>query len=322
MHSSLRRLLVALAALLVTISPLPGDQLFDNGVPDLMEGSELTHWREAERFALTEGVIIGAVRFWDFEAVPGAFAGSFLWEIRANGPANRPGAVLHTGTSSNLSRVATGRRALFLNWPEFVNTFEIPAVALPPGTYWLVLHNGPLSNNVGQNLFWEGAINPSTDPSMNDIAPFVNNWRSNSSSGTPLSKLAFQLFGIPESARPRITTVDRTGSVPRIRFTSRSGQTYRVEYKNALSDESWNAVAGAESIAGTGSEIEVADPDPNASALARRFYRVTLHAPPPPPPLLPRAGPRPATEDRRPRGQAAPENSLRRHLPAIVGSQR
>ena len=311
-----------LSLLLLSVSTAQADQIFDNGVPDLLEGMELTRWREAERFTVSNPVIIGHVRLWDFEAAPGAFSGSFLWEIRANSATNRPGVILYTGTSTNLVRFATGRRAAFLNWPESVNTFDLPAASLAPGTYWLVLHNGPLSNNAGQDFFWEGAINPSTDASMHDIAPFANNWRSNSTSGAPLSKLAFQLFGVPEAARPHVTAVKRTsGASPRISFTTQSGRSYRVQFKNMLMDSAWTPVAGAENVAGTGGEVEIVDSDPNAAGLTRRFYQVTLNGAPPPPPILSPAETPLHRNDERARGTDAPENSLRRRLPSTAPQQ-
>lgn len=277
----------------------------------------MTHWREADRFTVAEGVIVSDIRFWDLEGLPGAFSGSVLWEIRANSAANTPGVLLYTGAVStaapaSLTRVATGRRAFFVNYPEYVNTFSIPSIPLAAGTYWLVLHNGPLSNNTGLDLFWEGAINVSTDPSYKDEAPFPGTWRSNSTTGAPLSKLAFRLFGVPETARPSVRSIDRTNERPRVTFTTASGQTYRVEYKNALTEAGWDVVAGAENVAGTGSEVTIEDSDPSAPSVSRRFYRVMLNTAPPPPPTALNAPPSPPSAgDRRSSSGPAPENSLR-----------
>lgn len=243
--------------------------LYDNGEPNLANGFEITHWIEADQFILNNASIVGAVRFWDLEAGP-TFQGSIFWEVYADNGSNSPGALLFSGTSANLSHVATGRAAF--GYPEFVNNFNVSSISLPPGIYWLALHNGPLSNNISRNIFWETAINPSTISSVGDEAPFAGNWDSNLSD----SKLAFQLFGVPEAWRPRITAITRDSGVPHITFTTLSGRFYRVEFKNNLTDASWTPVPGQQNIPGTGNPIEVIDPDPLAATLSHRFYHVVL----------------------------------------------
>jgi hypothetical protein len=305
------------AAILLSLSATAtrAETLFDNGAPSLLEGNEMTFWREADSFTITEPVILNAVRFWEIQARASSFYGWFLWEIRANSATNTPGVLLATGTSESLSRVATGRAA-FVIYPEFVNTFEVPAISLPPGTYWLVLHNGPLSNTATRDIFWETAVNTSVEPSLSQAAPFTGPWRGNG----PASKNAFQLFGITDSFRPRITAIDRPEGVPRITFTTQSGQTYRLEYKNSIVNAEWAPVPGAESIPGTGSEVQVSDPDPASSGLSRRFYRVQMQLPPPPAPSTLRAidsAPTPFDANRESNGQR--ENSLRSRAARNLG---
>jgi hypothetical protein len=297
-----------IAAVLLSLSATltRAETLFDNGAPSLLEGNEMTYWREADSFTITEPVILGSVRFWELQARATSFHGFFLWEIRANSVTNTPGVLLATGTSTELARIATGRAA-FVIYPEFVNTFELPSIALSPGTYWLVLHNGPLSNTETRDIFWETAINTSVEPSLRQSAPFTGTWRGNG----PASKNAFQLFGVPDSSRPRITAIDRNEGPLRITFTTRSGPTYRVEYKNSILHADWTTVTGAESIGGTGNEVQVTDPDPTISSLSRRFYRVQMQSPPPPPPAAP-ALRAPSTPVKLEQEEAAPrENSLR-----------
>ena len=61
-------------------------------------------------------------------------------------------------------------------------------------------------------------------------------------------------------------------------FTTVTGQNYKVEFKNNLSDVSWTTVSGASNIAGTGGTQMGNDPDPNVGngTVKRRFYRVTV----------------------------------------------
>src|SRR3954454_6416990 len=73
---------------------------------------------------------------------------------------------------------------------------------------------------------------------------------------------------------PAITNFAITSGMPRVSFTTASGQTYRVERKNAFTDTTWVAVTNADNIAGTGSVIQVNDPDTGVAGLPHRFYRV------------------------------------------------
>ncbi|MDQ6654757.1 MAG: hypothetical protein M3Y80_02955 [Verrucomicrobiota bacterium] len=293
------------------------EQLYDNGPPGLSDGYEITHWREGDRFAVDQGIVVNQVRYWDFQLNSSAFSGAVLWEIRANSPTNMPGAPLYSGIAVDPIRTATGRVNVdpLFPVPEYVVTFDVPSLVLPAGSYWLVLHNGPLSNNTGQSLFWEAAVNTSTEPSRSDVAPFVADWRSNSSSSAPFSKMAFRLFGAPASAIPRVTSVTRTNRVPLIAFTTAAGQSYQVQFKNTFVDPTWAVVTGAENVAGSGSTVEIADSDPAATQIPHRFYRVILKSTPTPAiPLLPAPSQSPARRDVTP-NNSLPENSLRRRLP-------
>lgn len=295
------------------VNAVKAEQLYDNGPPGLSDGYEMTHWREADRFVLGQGIIVDHVRYWDFQLSPSAFAGSVVWEIRGNSTSNTPGALLFSGITLNPTRTATGRINIdpLFPVPEYVVTFDTPSLTLPAGSYWLVLHNGPLSNNAGRSLYWEAANNTGTAPSLSDVAPFNSVWGSNSASSAPLSKVSFQLFGAPESAVPRVTAVRRSNGVPRVSFTTAAGQSYRVEYKNALSEQGWTVVTGAENVPGNGGTMEVADSDPAATQITRRFYRVVLRFTPPPAPSAPTSVWRLPTA-REPNGlEPAPENSLR-----------
>jgi hypothetical protein len=77
----------------------------------------------------------------------------------------------------------------------------------------------------------------------------------------------------------RITQIVFVGNVPRIRFTTITGRSYRVERKNALTDANWLVLSNATNVAGTGSEVDVDDIEPDAGNLPSRFYRVVLLPP-------------------------------------------
>jgi hypothetical protein len=87
------------------------------------------------------------------------------------------------------------------------------------------------------------------------------------------SELAFQVFG---TVVPRTITPGFVNGTPVVRFNSKLGKQYRLEYKNSLKDASWMVVPGRELIYGSGSEIEATDPQADAKTARRRFYRVVV----------------------------------------------
>ena len=247
--------------------------IIDNGPPDQLHGSAMTHWMQAEAVTLGTSARLESVRFWSFE-FPGGFAGSIEWQLYANGENNSPGALLYRSTATNVSHTATGF-ALGGSIPEFVCTFDITPISLKAGTYWLALHNGPLNNDPGRDrdgFFWEATASPGAIPSNGLEAPYNGSWFAHIFTGYP-SKLAFQLMGV---IAPRITAIASTGEPRGIEFTTTSGYNYRVAYKNALTDPAWTPVSGLEAVPGTGGIVQIIDPDPNVAARNSRYYKVTL----------------------------------------------
>lgn len=245
-----------------------GQLIYDNGAPDLLNGFEITNDIVAEDFVVNTPTRLEGIRFWDLELI-GFFEGTIVWQIYSAGDGVNPGSLLFSGTATTVSHVATGRVAA--PFIEFVSTFDIAPVSLPPGVYCIGLHNGPLSNTAPvyaqRNVFWETTSHVGTRPSRSDVAPFLGLWASN---GSP-AELAFQLSGVPEPAVTAFGFTDR----PRVTFSTIAGRNYRVEFANNLAG-SWTPLPGAEMVAGTGSVIVVSDSDPNMTAMVQRFYRVLL----------------------------------------------
>jgi hypothetical protein len=181
-------------------------QIYDNGSPDLLNGFEMSNWIEADQFTLTTGATVQSVKFWDLERI-GFFQNTIPWAIYSNNGSNKPGNLIASGFSSNLTHILTGRTDGF-GYIEFVSTFDITPVSLPAGAYWLALHNGPLSYRI-QQVYWETATHPSTIPSQCDIAPFNGNWQNNFSSNNPAPKLAFLLNGTLVSPATLLSVVSR-----------------------------------------------------------------------------------------------------------------
>ncbi len=234
----------------------------------------MTVWIQADDFTLNEGGRLSGVKFWTGELV-GYFQGTVTWQIYANSPQNKPGTLLYSG-SSPTSHAATGL-TVYGPFKEYVSDFEVPSIDLPAGTYWLGLHNGPLSNVGSQNVFWVSTLGGRGNPGQEQpLVPPLQYWDShlcpNCTRQLP-PDLAFQLSGV---SAPRIVSMAVTNRIPRLGFTTSAGQSYRVEFKSNLSDPSWTTLSGSESVAGTGGVLEITDPGATAGPGAKRFYRVVL----------------------------------------------
>lgn len=253
------------------VSSATAAMVYDNGAPNRLNGFEISHWIQADDFPLGTAARLESVKFWTFEG-SGNFQGSIVWQIYSNRANNTPGTLLFSGTSTNLAHTATG----FTLGPyaEFSTTFDLPPVSLPAGSYWLGLHNGPLSNTSDTGRVYWGTTNTvDPTPSRSLVAPFAGPWFSNEIPAGARAGVAFQVSGIPAG---RVTELTFNNDNLRIGFTTAIGQTYRLEYKNALTDASWTPVSGADEIAGTGAIVEVSDPDSSARNVNRRFYRARL----------------------------------------------
>src|SRR5205814_6123509 len=91
------------------------------------------------------------------------------WAIYSN-VAGAPGAVLFSGLQSAVTRVNTATGVLGI-FDEFQNDFSIGSVALAAGTYWLALHNGPLTNTGGAKIYWETTSSLTGNPSLHQFLP-------------------------------------------------------------------------------------------------------------------------------------------------------
>jgi hypothetical protein len=194
----MKRVMLVIAALICLAPAAFAGIVYNNGLPNLQNGNEMTNWIQAEDFMLTSPTLITDVHFWTIEETAlGGFSGSIWYGIYvdAGGQPNL-GAPAVEGflIGANLSRVATGRVALGL-FDEYEYSFDIvPFMALPGVTYWLGLHNGPLDNFARAEVYWETTDFNGTIFGNEDILPPAGDgWFNNG------QEHAFQLTaGVPE----------------------------------------------------------------------------------------------------------------------------
>ena len=140
---------VGLSALLIA-QAAHASVIFDNGGPNQVDGNEMTEWIQTDNFMLAASDTITSATFWDLESA-GAYQGSITWIIYADN-AGIPGTQLATG-SATLTQVATGNS--FEGLTEYQDTFALSFAALGSTTYWLGLHNGPLTTTDRDGMYWE-----------------------------------------------------------------------------------------------------------------------------------------------------------------------
>lgn len=177
------------AILTLACAPVHAALVFDNGAPNGLNGNEMTGWIQAEDFILSGPMNITGIRFWAFTLSGGAYSGSIYWEIR-NDASGAPGAVV-SGASGLVTLTPVNEGPLAFGGNNRLR-FDIPVsgVTLSGGTtYWLALHNGPLTNDRVQFMYWE-TTNSGFGVSGNELfTPFTGSWSSNG------LEHAFQIFG-------------------------------------------------------------------------------------------------------------------------------
>ncbi len=158
------------------------DLIYDNGAPDQQNGNEMTEWLQAEDFTLSADSTLTSVNFWDIEAPGGAsYQGEIDWVLYADA-GGQPGASFASGAAVGAAVTRTFIQPGVLGfYDEYSLSFNIsPGVALTAGTtYWLGLHNGPLTFTTYSTFYWETTAFNGTSTGHEDIAPFDGGWADN-----------------------------------------------------------------------------------------------------------------------------------------------
>lgn len=187
---------VVLVALLMALTPAFAGVIYDNGGPNGANGNEMTAWLQAEDFVLAASATLTDVSFWSTET-SGAYQGSISWQIYSDN-AGVPGSVLFSGSATPARTLdpAADCCGYLTGWK---NDFSVGPIALLGGTtYWLGLHNGPLSTTYRWDFYWATAnLNSTATGQEQDLAYNPGVWSSDG------YEHAFNLSGptgVPEPA--------------------------------------------------------------------------------------------------------------------------
>ena len=179
---------LSLAMGLALAVPVAADPIiYNNGGPNFASGNEATQWIQAEDFAFATPFTLTDIHFWALELAQNAYTGSVTYRIYGNdGTEPDETNILRQGT-------ATPTRS-FVSNDVWSYDFNIAPLALGPGTYWLGLHNGPLTTTSRMEWYWATTNANLTLRGREDVSPFdTGGWFNNN------QEHAFYLTGtVPE----------------------------------------------------------------------------------------------------------------------------
>ena len=163
----MRRILSVLAVAVCVMARAGSAQvIFNGGAPNQSSGNEMTEWIQFNDFALTSTKRVEEIDFWALVGSPG-YTGTISWFIKSDN-ASLPGTTLFTGNQA-ATVTATGNSLGNLN--ETFNQLFVN-FTLGAGTYWLGLHNGPLTTDSRDEYYWETTSAGFGLTGEEDITPF------------------------------------------------------------------------------------------------------------------------------------------------------
>lgn len=194
--AGVRLLALVVPFILAVFAPLRahGQIIYDNGAPNQQNGNELTQWIQAEDFSVGTAMTLGGVHFWDIEAPGGtAYQGQIAYGIYSDAGGS-PGTLLASGAAIGGAVTRTFIQGGVLGFfDEYSNSFNVTPFALAASTtYWIGLHNGPLTFQTRSEFYWESTNNNASFTGHELIAPFTGAWADNG------VQHAFQLLAVPE----------------------------------------------------------------------------------------------------------------------------
>ena len=181
------------AALLALPCAASAQVVFNGGAPNHTNGNEMTEWIQYNDFAFGSTQTVQEIDFWAFsETGAGLFDGSVSWFVKSDN-AGVPGTTLFSG-SGNPTVTLTG--TTLFGGPESFNQL-LANFTLGAGTYWLGLHNGPLTEDTRDQYYWETTSAGFGASGEEDITPFGDD-----SYGNNGDDHAFELLGTPSTTVP------------------------------------------------------------------------------------------------------------------------
>ena len=182
-----KRTLILVVAILLCLAPaaFADNTVYNNGGPNQQDGNEMTNWIQAEDFVIpgTGTTTITDIHFWTLEDPNvNGYAGSIWWGIFTNCSGSPcTGAPLFGNTTvvpTNRTEDSCGILGTFCEWAYDLDI--TPTTVNNGQTYWLGLHNGPLSNDARAEVYWETTNPNGTSTGHEDfLPPPFDSWSDN-----------------------------------------------------------------------------------------------------------------------------------------------
>ena len=126
--------------------------VFDNGLPTLDYGTNMSGIVVAKDFSLTALTTISNIRFWSVQSALSDYFGSVHWAVYSN-VGGAPGLILSGNTAVATTASATGRSTGF-GYAEYAFDVDVTDFTLGAGNYWLGLANEPLDPVNPTEMLW------------------------------------------------------------------------------------------------------------------------------------------------------------------------
>jgi hypothetical protein len=205
LHKENFKLLLKLLLFLIVSSAaynLHASVIYDNGVPNRVDGTNITAYVSADNFSIATMSTLTGVNFWssaDTDPYQSQFSGTVGWGVLLDN-GGVPGVLLYSGADSSPSLFDTS--AQIGGTEEWELQIELPSIVLDAGTYWLALHEGPLGTpDDGTEIYWDTTSNLTGSAAMltSDVSG-ASGWFPSAFGSGAGSDLAFQLTGSLDSA--------------------------------------------------------------------------------------------------------------------------
>lgn len=170
---------LATCAALALTAPATAVTVYDNGLPNTVDGNDATEWVQAEDFSFGSATTItgAGVYLAGFDGI-GTYDGGFQYYLFADG-GGIPGAVLQTGdvspviTDSGLPWCCGGNAYLFAF--DFDTAFDADAGAI----YYLGIHAANAGDFGRDDIYWVTTDLNATNPGVESDFGTFDNWFTN-----------------------------------------------------------------------------------------------------------------------------------------------
>jgi hypothetical protein len=183
-------------------APMGAQVAYDGGAPNGFAGWNVFNGtRSADDFVVRSALQFNTIRFWGLLPATVGHAPTMFWEILSDA-SGLPG---FTSVASGSQDAVSARRGpgQFSGTTSWQFDFAVGPQTLGPGTFWLALHDGGLTDVTFSGLVWETTdAGHGADFAVEDFGLWSGGWSGN---------LAFQLLDVTAVPEPGTLALTLSG---------------------------------------------------------------------------------------------------------------